>query len=99
MHLRQIIGEPATQYTLTNVLQLNDQIKAYVDTHISRSWSAKTKLRMLRKMIFSDSMLDLHYDTTETRTAIGTFEARRGNCLSMTNLLIAMARYAELDAN
>lgn len=98
-YLHEIMGEFSSLTEPTEVLELNDGLRSFVDAHVDKNWSAKMKLDMLRKMIFSDDMLDLQYDTTRTRTAIETFEARRGNCLSMTNLFIAMARYAELDAN
>lgn len=88
------MGEPSSLMRSVDVLELNDELRSYVD----RDWTARMKLEKLRKMIFSAEMLDLEYDTRRTRTAIETFQARRGNCLSMTNLFIAMARYAELDA-
>jgi Flp pilus assembly protein TadD len=96
--LRAIMGEPSHLVPPTDVLALNDELRTYVDSHVDRDWASRRKLEKLREMIFSEDMLDLRYDTTHTRTAIETFQARRGNCLSMTNLYIAMARYAELDA-
>jgi Flp pilus assembly protein TadD len=98
LQLQTIMGEPSNLAQPTDVLELNDELRAYVDSYVDRDWSSTRKLERLREMIFSAAMLDLKYDTTRTRTAIETFEARRGNCLSMTNLYIAMARYAELDA-
>ena len=56
----------------------------------------------------ADAILDLIFDEEDglgfeyssypTRTAAGAFEARNGNCLSLVNLYLALARSAGLDA-
>jgi Flp pilus assembly protein TadD len=99
LQLQAIMGESSNLTQPTDVLALNDELRAYVDSYVSKDWTSSRKLEKLREMIFAEGMLDLSYDTTRTRTAIETFAARRGNCLSMTNLFIAMARHAELDAS
>lgn len=48
--------------------------------------------------IFSDSGLAFRYRDHPTRTAIEAFEARDGNCVSLVNLYLALARSAGLDA-
>jgi|TARA_Y100000310_G_scaffold274578_2_gene290660 Flp pilus assembly protein TadD len=50
-------------------------------------------------MMFAPDDLNIQYDSTRTQTAIETFQSRRGNCLSMTNLYVAAARYLKVDAN
>ncbi len=97
--LQEIMGDPSGLPQSVDVLALDNELRSYVNTHIDRSWTPKKKLEMLREMIFSDDLLGLEYDTSHTRTAQETFTARLGNCLSMTNLYIAMARYVELDAH
>lgn len=42
--------------------------------------------------------LDLRYQLYPTRDASGTFRARSGNCLSFTNLFVALARRSRLNA-
>jgi Flp pilus assembly protein TadD len=49
--------------------------------------------------LFSPDLFAIEYESGNTKTAIETFEAGSGNCLSMTNLFIALARYSGLDAN
>jgi len=42
--------------------------------------------------------LGFHYQSYPTRSAIEAFETRSGNCLSLVNLYLALARSAGLDA-
>ena len=49
---------------------------------------------------FSDFVfesLDLQYELSPTRDAIGTFQARSGNCLSFVNLFVGMSREVQLN--
>jgi tetratricopeptide (TPR) repeat protein len=45
-----------------------------------------------------EGVFELIYDE-RTYTAEGTFQREHGNCLSFTNMFVAMARYAGLDAH
>jgi tetratricopeptide (TPR) repeat protein len=55
-------------------------------------------LRQLIYAVIVEGSFQLVYDES-TRTAGETFRDRRGNCLSFTNMFVAMARYAGLEAN
>lgn len=94
-----IIGhfEPAEE--VVDVLALNDEMKQFVDTRINSRWRTAKRLAELRNLLFSPELFAIEYETGNTKTAIETFESRSGNCLSMTNLFIALARYSGLDAN
>lgn len=92
-------GESAPTTAGVDVLTLNDEIRSQLDERIQNSWSDTRKLEALRHYLFSSDRLGIEYDPQETRTAIETYEARSGNCLSLTNLFIAAARYVGLDAN
>ena len=50
------------------------------------------RLRSLQAALFSSSTFPYDYASTETHTAIETFERRRGNCVSFTLMYLAMAR-------
>ncbi|MBL4680247.1 MAG: hypothetical protein JKY88_05930 [Pseudomonadales bacterium] len=82
-----------------DILALSSDLKIFVDKNIDRSWSSSRRLIALREILFSAEYFDLQYETGRTKTATETYEARSGNCLSMTSLFIAMARYSGLDAN
>lgn len=91
-------GAPLVDLSDIDMLEMTPEMKAFVDSHANQSLSPHGRLRSLELAIRGEGNFDLVYDDT-TRTARGTFEARRGNCLSFTNLFVAMARYLELDAH
>jgi Flp pilus assembly protein TadD len=83
---------------MVDILALSPELKLFVDENIDRRWHGKKRLQALRGILFSPDMFDIEYQSGDTKTAIETYESRSGNCLSMTSLFIAMARYSGLDA-
>ncbi len=53
--------------------------------------------RLMRKMVEDGFFID-QYDRDATYSAAKTFSVRKGNCLAYTNMFIALAREAGLDA-
>ncbi|NNL04210.1 MAG: tetratricopeptide repeat protein [Xanthomonadales bacterium] len=93
-----LVGHPP--YTIDDVdpLELSDEMKQFVDTHLgglggddNRSW--RLAWAMLDRNVF-----DFQYDPHITLTASDAFRARRGNCLTFSNMVIAMAREAGMRA-
>jgi len=78
------------------VLTLSSEMRDFLDTHVARSGSGNLKLRQLASAIIGADTFGLVYDET-TRTASETFRARRGNCLSFSNMFVAMARDVGLN--
>ncbi len=78
------------------VLALSSEMRDFLDTHVARSGSGNLKLRQLASAIIGADTFGLVYDET-TRTASETFRARRGNCLSFSNMFVAMARDVGLN--
>jgi tetratricopeptide (TPR) repeat protein len=91
-------AESTTVIPVENILRLTPEMISYLDRNVDRNASATNRTRQLTDAILSSSRFELAYDEL-TRTADQTFEDRRGNCLSFTNLYIAMARNLGLDAN
>lgn len=54
------------------------------------------RLRQLQASLFDDTAFPFHYAGRETLTAAEAFFRREGNCLSFTNLFVAMARSLDL---
>ena len=54
--------------------------------------SAQERLQRLQLALFDASSFPFHYEHRETFTAIEAFSRREGNCLSFTNLFVAMGR-------
>ena len=80
------------------VLAVSAAMQRFLDDHVSRGASAMTRLRQLTSAIMSEESFGLTYDET-TRTASGTFHARRGNCLSFSNMFVALARRVGLKVS
>ena len=78
------------------VLALSPEMLAFVDENVDPGGSDNVKLRQLVAAIMSRDSFGVTYDET-TRTASETFRERRGNCLSFSNLFVAMARHVGLE--
>lgn len=81
------------------VSEPTDAMSAYVGTLVtSTSYAAARRLRQLLAGLSRDGFFMSAYSAHRTLTAAETFEAKAGNCLSYTNMFIALAREAGLDA-
>ena len=80
------------------LLALNPEMVLFLEARVRRSADAADTVKSLLEAIVGDRGLALDYTDTSTRTAIGTFNARNGNCLSFTVLFVAMARHLGLQA-
>ena len=90
--------EPLPELAPVELLAVNDDMRAFLREHIpNRAISGETKARLILKGLLDDG-LRLHYNSLKTYTAEETFYAREGNCLSFTNLYMALAREAGLVA-
>ena len=81
-----------------DILKMSDEMRAFVDRHgreIPVDW---LRMRHLLQGMDELGYLSLKYDSGKTLTAAEVFRERRGNCLSFTNLFVALARDAGLDA-
>jgi Flp pilus assembly protein TadD len=89
-------GESPPLVEEDEVLAVSPEMRAFLDAHVTTAGRAP-RLRQLGHAIIHDPSFKLEYDET-TRTASETFRTRRGNCLSFSNMFVAMARYLGLDA-
>jgi Flp pilus assembly protein TadD len=91
--------EPLPELEPIDLLAVNDDMRAFLDKHIpNKSMSDEMKMAAILRGLF-DEGLDLQYYNLATYTAEQTFYARRGNCLSFTNLYIALAREEGLNVS
>jgi transglutaminase-like putative cysteine protease len=74
-----------------DVLVLDQEMLTFLDKHVNRKHQRMLKLHDLLYAIITEGSFGLEYDEI-TRTAQETFQARLGNCLSFTNMFVAMAR-------
>ena len=80
-----------------DLLALSPEMTAFLDEHVDRNGKQTEKLAQLVYAIIGEDRFVLAYDDS-TRTAQSTFHDRRGNCISFTNMFVAMARDLDLDA-
>jgi Flp pilus assembly protein TadD len=81
-----------------NILEITDKMKRLLDESVAKVKNKKKRLDALVEFALKNVQLDISKDTYGTKTAAETFETGTGNCLSFSNLLVAMARYVGLDA-
>lgn len=81
-----------------NLVAVSDSMREFVTPDIRFASSSSQKLKhLLRKLVDHGYLID-GYAPRLTQTAAQTFESKMGNCLSYTNLFIALAREAGLRA-
>lgn len=80
----------------SDILAVDDDMRRFIDEFVGRQDRRQLRLEQLVRAIISDGSFGLEYDDS-TRTAAGTFATRSGNCLSFTNMFVAMARDVGLD--
>jgi Flp pilus assembly protein TadD len=81
------------------ILEMDDTMRAFVAEQIGGANSGREKLRRLLGGMIESGLLSLDYNQVETKTAKQTFYDRLGNCISFTNLFVALGREAGLDVS
>ena len=96
-----LFSKPIDVSTLADpgVLETDDTMRAFVAEHVRGAKSSREKLRRLLKGMIETGLLSLDYNQVETKTAKQTFYDRVGNCISFTNLFVALGREAGLDVS
>ena len=77
------------------LLRVNEDMRQFLAAHVSPGLSDQQKVRRILGAILSDG-LKLSYDSFKTLTAEEAFYVREGNCMSFTNLFVALAREADI---
>lgn len=80
-----------------DILEMTPEMFEFVDEFVNPKFGQTGRLERLLYAIMGSGIFNLVYDDT-TRSARDTFRDQRGNCLSFTNMFVAMARYVKLDA-
>jgi len=79
------------------IIALDDEMREFLAREVSGSDSL-TKLHQLIRAVIENPQFRIDY-ADDTRSAVDTFHALRGNCLSFTNLFVALAREAGLTVS
>lgn len=80
-----------------DVLGLDQGMRDFLDAHVNEEHDRVLKMHELLDAMITEGSFGLKYDEI-TRTATETFDTRLGNCLSFTNMFVAMAREVGINA-
>ena len=75
-----------------NPIAVTPEIRAAADSLSGRGGGAVDELRRIQSALFDTTRFTFDYDSALTETAAEALAAARGNCVSFTNLFIALAR-------
>ena len=81
-----------------DILGLPDDMKLILDESVSKIKNQKKRMAALLEVAMENVRLDISEDAYGAKTASETFETGTANCLSFSNLIVAMARYVGLNA-
>jgi hypothetical protein len=92
-------GQPAQALVGEDeILTVSPEMVRFLDSYVVRDAGSFVRLQQLLYAIITEGSFGLEYDD-RTRTAAQTFAERRGNCLSFSNLFVAMARNVGLSVS
>lgn len=95
----QIINQQSDRYPEVDPLYLTEEMKSWIDEHIRPNERDFRKVEILQELMFNERYLNVQYSDEHTQTAQEVFKSREGNCLSVMNLYVAVARYAGINAS
>lgn len=91
-------ADSPVEYADEDVLRLDVDMRAFLAQHVEAGASNYVKLDQLVRALISDGAFGLVYED-RTWSAAETFGRRAGNCLSFTNLFVALARETGLTVS
>lgn len=94
-----IIDQSSDLFVEIDPLYLSDEIKQLLDEVIEPRDGQVRRVEKIQDILYGEDYLGITYSDERTHTAVEAFHAREGNCLSVMNLYVAMARYLDLDAD
>jgi len=89
---------PAVQVEAVDVLAITPAMEEFLQRYILKYSNAQTRLELLTSAVTGSGVLGFRYDESHTLTAAEAFEKRAGNCIGFSNMMVALARRAGLDA-
>lgn len=97
---RSIFGEPVktSESPEYDLLHMTPEMYDFVGG-IAEARLSVMRFNRLVKQLRDTGFFDNVYDATVTKTASDTFESKVGNCISYTNLFVALARASDLNVH
>jgi len=81
-----------------DLLALPDELLPHLKK-LKRIRGRENRVEALHHLLFDEDQFDILYDARQTLTAAQVFRFRRGNCLGLSSLYVAAARYLNLEAS
>ena len=91
-------GVELADLSQVDILELSPEMIEFIDRWVDPNAAEYTRLWNLLYAVMGDGTFEVIYDGS-TRSAQDTFRAQRGNCLSFTNMFVAMSRYLDLESS
>lgn len=89
---------PVIQVDDVDVLAVSPEMDAFLERYISKYQNPRTRLDLLIRSVMVSGNLGFEYDESRTMTASEAFRTRSGNCVAFSNMIVALARRAGLEA-
>lgn len=89
---------PVVSVAEVDVLEVTPEMAEFVAHYAPGYRAAETRLALLTTAVVSEGVLGFDYRVERTLTAREAFEQRTGNCVGFSNLMVALARTAGLQA-
>jgi len=81
------------------LLEVSPAMQQFIAEDVGKAQFAHTRFhRLMRKMVREGFFIN-QYDRSATFSAAETFDTKKGNCIAYTNMFIALAREARLEAS
>ncbi len=93
-----VAGVELEDLSQVDILELSPEMTEFIDRWVDPDGGEYFRLWRLLYAVMGDGTFEVIYDGS-TRTAQETFREQRGNCLSFTNMFVAMSRYLGLESN
>ncbi len=81
------------------VLHISNELKQLIDDHLEGYTSIRRRSERLHQLLFDPAYQNIQYSPNATHTAHEAFIKKTGNCIGLSNLFVAAARYAGLNAH
>ena len=96
-----IFGEivDSTEVPDEEIVGMTENMTSYMDGNVGERRLSTVRFHRLFAALKRDGYFKSTYAAGKTNTASETFETKSGNCLSYTNMFIALSRHAGLDAS
>lgn len=95
---RAVFGQAVAAAPAQSVLSVTPAMRDFINNDIGNSAFPHQRFRRLMQKLEGQDFFVNPYDQSATFSAAQTFTSKRGNCVAYTNLFIALAREASLDA-